>query len=77
MEKINVYFEIGKRVHYLRNKKGWSQEDLAFYAKCTTHYVSDLENGRRNPTISTLNDICIALGVTLEYFFKGINGNLK
>ena len=35
-------------------------------------YISDLEKGRRNPTILVLNKIAIALNTDLSNLFKGI-----
>ena len=76
MKKIDLFYEIGLRIQYLRFLKKWTQEDLAFHSGVNTHYICDMENGKRNPTIKVLNRVAISLGVTLEDFFKGINGNI-
>ena len=64
--------QLGMRIKYLRQKRKWSQEDLALSSNINRNYISDLENGRRNPSLEILERITIALGITLEELFKGI-----
>ena len=64
--------QLGMRIRYLRRKLHLSQEDLAFYAKINKNYLSDLENGRRNPSLEILEKIAIALNISLAELFKGI-----
>jgi len=55
---------IGRNVRKLRLKKGLTQERLAEISGFNQQYLSDLENGRRNPTIVTVYEIASALSVT-------------
>ena len=64
--------QLGMRIKYLRQKRRWSQEDLALNSNINRNYISDLENGRRNPSLEILERITIALGITLEELFRGI-----
>lgn len=64
--------QLGMRIKYLRRKRKWSQEDLALNSNINRNYISDLENGRRNPSLEILERITVALGITLEELFKGI-----
>ena len=64
--------QLGMRIKYLRQKCKWSQEDLALNSNINRNYISDLENGRRNPSLEILERITVALGITLEELFKGI-----
>ena len=64
--------QLGMRIKYLRQKRRWSQEDLALNSNINRNCISDLENGRRNPSLEILERITIALGITLEELFKGI-----
>ncbi|MGJ3627212.1 helix-turn-helix domain-containing protein [Sphingomonas sp. MMS24-JH45] len=41
----------------LRISKGWSQEKFAFEASIHRTYVSDLERGARNPTITVVEKL--------------------
>ena len=69
---MTIEKQLGMRIRYLRNKKHWSQEDLALEAEVNKNYLSDLERGMRNPTIRVLEKIATALEISLEELFKGI-----
>lgn len=45
-----------------------TQERVAFASKITKNYLSDLENGTRNPTYLVLSRILRALGVSWAKF---------
>lgn len=47
-----------------RKKKGWSQEQFAFEAGVHRTYVSDIERGARNPTITVVEKLARPLGIT-------------
>ena len=64
--------QLGMRIRFLRNERGWSQEDLALEANINKNYLSDLENGRRNPSLDILERIANAFGISLSELFKGI-----
>lgn len=69
---MNIRVQFGMRLKYLRQKKGWSQEDLALESHVNKNYISDLENGRRNPTLEIMERLSIALGITLSELTKGL-----
>jgi len=52
-----------------RTKRGVSQTDLARVADCSVSYLSMLENNKRDPTLSTLNKIAMALNVPIGILF--------
>ena len=55
----------------LRLEQGMTQMDLAVKAGIDrVATISDLENNRGNPTLQTLNQIAVALGVTLRQLFE-------
>jgi transcriptional regulator with XRE-family HTH domain len=54
---------VGLNVARLRLDKGMTQERLAEDSGFTQQYLSDLERGRRNPTVVTLYHLAAALGV--------------
>lgn len=63
---------LGKRIKFLRSARHQTQEDLAFDADISKNYLCDVENGRRNITISVLRKICFALEINLEMLFSGL-----
>jgi transcriptional regulator with XRE-family HTH domain len=60
---------VGKNVRQLRSAAGLSQEELAARMDVGQGYVSGLEAGRRNPTLTTLSEIAMALNVSLSELF--------
>jgi len=62
---------IGKRILALRKQKGWSQQILADHAAMNREHLSDLENGKYEPSAGLIERLSKALGVTLEEFFRG------
>ena len=61
---MDVRKRLGTNLRRLREAKGLSQEAFAFEAGIHRTYVSDIERGARNPTITVVDKLAIALGVT-------------
>ena len=61
---MDIHTRLGQNVRRLREAKGWSQEDYADRAGIHRTYVSDIERGRRNPTISVIEKLAKPLEVT-------------
>lgn len=55
----------GKHLAGLRKELGFSQLQLSLRAGLSKAYLSDLERGRRNPSLLTLERIASALGLPL------------
>jgi transcriptional regulator with XRE-family HTH domain len=55
---------VGRNFARLRKEKGFTQERFAEQSGFTQQYVSDLERGRRNPTVVTLFQLASTLGVS-------------
>jgi transcriptional regulator with XRE-family HTH domain len=55
---------VGRNVARLRQEKGLTQEDLESRSGFSQQYLSDLERGKRNPTVVTLYELAQALGVS-------------
>ena len=61
---MDVKHRLGSNLRRLREAKELSQEKFAFEAGIHRTYVSDLERGARNPTITVVERLAEALGVT-------------
>jgi transcriptional regulator with XRE-family HTH domain len=55
---------VGRNVREARLAKGLTQEQLADLSGFSQQYLSDLERGKRNPTVVTLWELAQVLGVT-------------
>jgi transcriptional regulator with XRE-family HTH domain len=56
---------VGQNVARARRRLGMTQEQLANKSGFSQQYLSDLERGRRNPTVVSLYELAMALGVTV------------
>ena len=55
---------VGRNFGRFRKAKGFTQESFADVSGFTQQYISDLERGRRNPTVVTLFELASTLGVS-------------
>jgi len=55
--------KLGKNLKRIRTRKGMSQGDIYRSTGMDRAYLSSLENGKRNPTLSNIKKIAEALGV--------------
>lgn len=55
---------VGRNFARLRKDRGLTQEQVAARTDISQQYISDLERGRRNPTVITLYELAQALGVS-------------
>lgn len=61
----DVRHRLGSNLRKLRQARGLSQEAFADEAGLHRTYVSDLERYARNPTITVVDKIATALGVSI------------
>jgi transcriptional regulator with XRE-family HTH domain len=61
--RVQILERLAGNVRRLRKEKGWSQEKYAFEADIHRTYISEIERGRRNPTVSVLERLAKPLGV--------------
>ena len=61
---------VGINIRKYRNKKGWSQEQLAFEADLHRAYIGQIERGEKNIGLINLEKIAKALNVGLNDLFK-------
>ncbi|MEO7246836.1 MAG: helix-turn-helix transcriptional regulator [Novosphingobium sp.] len=62
---MDIRTRLGRNVRKLREARGWSQEDYADRAGIHRTYVSDIERGRRNPTITVVEKLAGPLEVAV------------
>ena len=69
-EPVRVRF--GKRLHNLRQERGYTQMQLAMNAGLDRSFISDIERGVKEPTISTLDMLALCFNLTLSQLFEGV-----
>ena len=62
--------KFGKKITFLRKELDITQEELAFRANISPSYISAIERGVTDSTISTAKRLSKALGVDLQELFS-------
>lgn len=61
--------QIGQLLKDLREDRGRSLRDLGMTVGMNKTYLGDIELGKRNPTVNSLEKIVAGYGLTLKEFF--------
>jgi len=63
VEAASIKSQVGLRVRKLRERAGWSQEELGFRSGLHRNYIGGIERGERNVAIVNVARLAHALGV--------------
>jgi len=61
----NITVRFGRRLRQLRKKKGWTQVQMADALGVDRSYISDMERGKKNVCLPTLEVIAQGFGTTM------------
>jgi transcriptional regulator with XRE-family HTH domain len=64
--------QLGKRIQKARKNKGWTQTDMAVYLDMNRGHISDIERGKREAGVITLQIIARGLDTTMSNLLKGL-----
>ena len=67
MSELNA--QIGQLPKDLREERGWSLRELGLVVGMNKTYLGDIELGKRNPSINSLEKIVAGYGLTVKEFF--------
>ncbi|GIP33640.1 helix-turn-helix domain-containing protein [Paenibacillus sp. J2TS4] len=68
---------IGKTIKAIRIKQGLSQEDLAGLCQVDRSYISLVEVGKNEPSVSKIFELCEGLQIKPSTFFKIIEAEYE
>ena len=68
MSSFNI-INLGEKIHKLRNQQGMSIRELAQRSDVSAGFISQIENGKTNPSVTVLYAIATALQVSIKVFF--------
>jgi len=63
---------LGVNIRKIREEKGMMQVDLCKKLEVDRAYISNVESGKKNPTLSTVEKIAKALNVPASELLKNI-----
>lgn len=62
--------KLGDNLKEIRTRKNITQTELAKTLGVDKSFVSNIENGKTNPTLSTLTSLAKALGVQTDHLLR-------
>lgn len=76
MKEKDLPKAFGIALKKFRNDAGISQDALAKYCKLDRTFISLLERGERQPTISTLYKVAAALDITVQQLLTQVDSQI-
>ncbi len=67
---MNESAKLGKNLKRIRTAKGISQGEIGRTLGVDKGFVSNIENGKTNPTLATITKLAKALGVSSDELLK-------
>ncbi len=67
---MRTYARYGEKIKRIRRERDVSQEQLAEQASVDPKTIIQIEKGKRNPTLKTLQKIANALKMPVEHLLK-------
>ncbi len=62
--------KLGENMKKIRLAKGMTQGDICRKLELDRAYISNVESGNKNPTLSTITNIAKALGVSIDELLR-------
>ncbi len=66
----NESVKLGKNLKKIRTEKGISQGDIARFLDVSRGYISNIENGKANPTLSTIAKLAKSIKTEIDSLIK-------
>ena len=68
MDQISA--KLGDNIKRIRTRKKMSQGDIARALDVDRGYISNIENGKKNPTLATIKKLADALNISADELLK-------
>lgn len=72
MATEDVCLRFGKRVRKLRKERGWTQTYLAVHTGLGRPFISNLETGKKEPCLRSLEILSMAFELSLAQLMRGL-----
>jgi transcriptional regulator with XRE-family HTH domain len=67
---LDIYKELGKRIHEIRIKSNITQEKLAELSGVSSNFISQIERGRNKCSLETIDSLSNAMNTPLNELFN-------
>jgi transcriptional regulator with XRE-family HTH domain len=68
----DIRIEFGERIRMLRLERGWTQVEMADFLVMDRSYLSEIETGKKDPSLTMLKTIAEGLSITLSKLVDGL-----
>jgi transcriptional regulator with XRE-family HTH domain len=68
----DICVRFGNRIRRLREKRGWTQVYLAEHTGLGSVYISQLEHGKKEPGLRTVEILAIGFELTPSQLLRGV-----
>lgn len=68
----DIKSKLGKRIRALRIEKRWSQVEMADLLAMNRGYLSEIETGKKDPSLTMLKTLADGLSVPLSKLLEGL-----
>ncbi|MGI9102517.1 MAG: helix-turn-helix domain-containing protein [Terriglobales bacterium] len=72
MANEDVCVRLGKRIRKLRQQRGWTQDYLAVHTGLGRPFISNVENGKKEPCLRSLEILADAFDLSLAKLMRGV-----
>jgi transcriptional regulator with XRE-family HTH domain len=69
---VEVKKKFGAKIRELRSRKGWSQVEMADLLAINRGYLSELETGKRDPSLTVLKILADGFSISLSKLLEGL-----
>jgi len=73
---MDVSAAFGKTLRKYRIKKDLTQEELGLDAGLRRTFISSLELGQKQPSLLTIQKLCLVLDITMSKFLQAVEKEL-
>jgi transcriptional regulator with XRE-family HTH domain len=68
----DICVRLGKRIRALRKRREWTQTYLSVHSGLGRTYISDVERGKKELCLYSLETVAGAFGMTVSELMKGV-----
>ena len=68
----DICTDFGRRLRQLRLRRKLSQEELAYRVGMDVSFLSELENGRKEPCLRKIKELAQGLDITVSSMMRGL-----
>jgi transcriptional regulator with XRE-family HTH domain len=68
----DICSRFGRRIRHLRKKRGWTQVYLAEHTGLGSVYISQLESGKKEPGLRTIEILALGFEMTPSQLIAGL-----